>query len=383
MTASGGSGLTSSRRWTLLDGVNHRQLDVRMLGDPSEVRRRATGLARPRCSRHERMTDDAFTYAVAARGDVEQHLLEPLGLHRAKPSRPRTRVRARPSRPPRRMLGEPAHRIGERSRILRRDDDAAAGALEDARRLAGRGEDDRPAGRHVVDHLRRHELLERRMRRERHEQRVARGEDRRDLARAAAAAWKCTLSSPRSRAARRRASFIGPSPTNAKSAAPFDALRGVEHRRQRLRDPERARERDEERVLGRRRAGRRSRRRRRRRMLERSVRDQRRRAAPSPRIRSMCSQNGRVTATTAVRRPVELALEQLGEPRLPARRDLVAGSSPPPARDRGRRARAARASSARSRSPRRRRTAAASSRRRRRHGPTNGATAVASAMYER
>ena len=81
------------------------------------------------------------------------------------------------------MLGEPAHCSDECLRVLGRHDDAAARVLEDPRGLAGRAEHDGPPGREIVDHLRRHERLERRVRRERHEERVARGEHRHDVLR--------------------------------------------------------------------------------------------------------------------------------------------------------------------------------------------------------
>ena len=73
-----------------------------------------------------------------------------------------------------RMVREPAQRGRKGTGVLRRDHESSAGAFQEPRGLACCRQHDRLAGGHEVDHLRRDEVRERAMARERDEQSVAR-----------------------------------------------------------------------------------------------------------------------------------------------------------------------------------------------------------------
>ena len=270
---------------------------------------RARVLDRYTWSHHVDAIVDGLRRASGDLDDVEQDLLEPLGLHRPEPA---GRERAAALAHRRRLLrmrrrASEAHRQappGPRAARRRRRPPARAAA----RPRPAADEHDRPADRHVVDQLRRHELLERRMARERDEQRVARGEDARRSRPSAPGRGSARSTARARRPAPAAIGFIGPSPTNAKLDAVAD-----ERRRRRARDgsacaipcvPANVTRNSP--------FGRRARRGRRRRAApRRTARACRSGSARSrggvARIASMCSQNERVTATTAAAVAVEPA----------------------------------------------------------------------------
>src|SRR5438132_3050884 len=80
-----------------------------------------------------------------------------------------------------RMRAQPENRFGKSIWVLGWNDDAGSHGLDEARGLSSCSKQNRPADRHEIGELGRDELLEGRVRRQRHEKSIAGTKNRGDL----------------------------------------------------------------------------------------------------------------------------------------------------------------------------------------------------------